>query len=424
MDRGQQLHELLDELLADDTVPSTLAEAAELAGLIERASRKLDAAAIRVVDHVDRAGLQTADGHTSVTAWAAFTCRTSRREAARRVQAARMFRKLTTTASAYAAGDVGRDQVADLARAFRNPRCGDQLADSEMLLLEDAQSLDQPSFEKCVKRWIQLADRDGARQRHDTLHENRDARCTSQFDGGFRFEACLGPLQGETVKNLFEGFLNAQRLADWDTAKAEHGETAAAANLARTEAQRRADAFVAAMTQAASVAPGATAPEPSAYVLFSSEAFELAINELAGLPLTPLDPRNYRNWRCETSSGVPIDPSHALALALGGYLRRIVLSAPDATISQKVRLFTGPVRELLNIRDTTCTWPGCGIESRFCQADHTIPYRQSRRTTPSNGNPKCGHHNRFKERGYHTWRDPDGTWHVQRPDGTRIEPAA
>ena len=276
-----------------------------------------------------------------------------------------MFRKLATTASAYATGDVGRDQVADLAQAFRNPRCGDQLANSEALLLEDAQTLDQASFEKCVKRWIQLADRDGARQRHDTLHENRDACCTSQFDGGFRFEASLGPLQGETVKNLFEGFLNAQRLADCDAAKAEHGETATAANLARTEAQRRADAFVAAMTQAASVAPGATEPEPSAYILFSSDAFELAVNELAGLPLAPLDPRNHRNWRCET-----------------------------------------------------------GIASRFCQADHTIPYRQTRQTTPSNGSPKCAHHNRFKERGYHTWKDPDGTWHVQRPDGSLIEPAA
>ena len=65
-------------------------------------------------------------------------------------------------------------------------------------------------------------------------------------------------------------------------AKAEHGESASAVNLPRTEAQHCADAFVAAMTQAASVAPGATAPEPSAYVLFSSDAFELAVNELAG----------------------------------------------------------------------------------------------------------------------------------------------
>ena len=84
MERVRRLHELLDELTAaDDTGVSTLAEASVLAGALERASRKLDSLASRVVDQVDRAGLQTADGHRSVVAWSAFTCRTSRREAAR-----------------------------------------------------------------------------------------------------------------------------------------------------------------------------------------------------------------------------------------------------------------------------------------------------------------------------------------------------
>ncbi|NLV55303.1 MAG: endonuclease, partial [Acidimicrobiales bacterium] len=43
-------------------------------------------------------------------------------------------------------------------------------------------------------------------------------------------------------------------------------------------------------------------------------------------------------------------------------------------------------------------------------------------TCPRNGGPGCGKHNRFKYRHRYTaHRDPDGTWHVHRPDGTPID---
>jgi hypothetical protein len=32
----------------------------------------------------------------------------------------------------------------------------------------------------------------------------------------------------------------------------------------------------------------------------------------------------------------------------------------------------------------------------------------------------CPRHNRFKNRGYRTIRDPHGHWHTYRPDGTEI----
>ena len=41
-------------------------------------------------------------------------------------------------------------------------------------------------------------------------------------------------------------------------------------------------------------------------------------------------------------------------------------------------------------------------------------------TNPANSGPTCGHHNRFKTRGYTTRRDPHGRWHTYRPDGTEI----
>ncbi|MGB8861805.1 MAG: hypothetical protein WCC60_21295 [Ilumatobacteraceae bacterium] len=32
----------------------------------------------------------------------------------------------------------------------------------------------------------------------------------------------------------------------------------------------------------------------------------------------------------------------------------------------------------------------------------------------------CDHHNRWRSKGYRTWRDPDGHWHHHRPDGIEI----
>jgi hypothetical protein len=32
----------------------------------------------------------------------------------------------------------------------------------------------------------------------------------------------------------------------------------------------------------------------------------------------------------------------------------------------------------------------------------------------------CGRHNRWKNRGYRTWRDDQGRWHLIRPDGTEM----
>jgi hypothetical protein len=101
-----------------------------------------------------------------------------------------------------------------------------------------------------------------------------------------------------------------------------------------------------------------------------------------------------------------------------------VIGAPEASISQKTRTFTGPLRRLIQTLDTTCVWVGCDIPSNRCQADHITPWRATQDTSAGNGAPLCGRHNRYKEHGYHTHRDANGNWHIQRPNGTTITPTA
>jgi hypothetical protein len=33
----------------------------------------------------------------------------------------------------------------------------------------------------------------------------------------------------------------------------------------------------------------------------------------------------------------------------------------------------------------------------------------------------CGKHNRWKQKGFTIHRNPDGTWHTTRPDGSQLE---
>jgi Domain of unknown function (DUF222) len=260
METAAMLDEALDKMLAADHEFLTAQEAGLLAGMLERASRKLDALRVAIVDTVDRNGLYAEDGHASEKTWVAFTCRTSGREAHRRIAFAKMFRTLDETGCRYRAGEIGQDQVFELSRAFRNPRCGHQLADSEALLLEHERDLTARQFELAVKHWLSIADAEGIKQRHDSLHKHRDLRITPQFDGGFKIDGIFGPEQGAAIKEIHDRYTETERLADWAEAKAQHGNNITPADLARTEAQRRADAFYA--IGGGNAKPSAAPPSP------------------------------------------------------------------------------------------------------------------------------------------------------------------
>jgi Domain of unknown function (DUF222) len=423
METAVDLVEALDKMLASDHEFLSASEAAVFAGFLECVGRKLDALKVAVVDVVDRNGLYAEDGHRSAKTWLAFTCRVSTGEAHRRVSFAKMFRTLDETACRYRAGEIGTDQVGELARAFRNPRCGHLLGDSEALLLDHERELTAKQFEIAVKHWLAIADADGIEQRHESLHRFRDLRITPQFDGGFHIDGTFGPEQGAAIKEIFERFVETERLADFETARAMYGDNVIATQFARSEAQRRADAFYKMCVDAASTPADAQKPEPLVTIIMSQDAYQAGLADIAGKPPT-FDPHRYRSWQCETLGGTSLSPGAALAAAMAGHIQRVVIGATEASVSQKTRSFTGPLRRMIQALDTTCVWAGCDIPSDRCQVDHMTPWRATQNTSAGNGAPLCGKHNRYKEHGYHTHRDSHGNWHTQRPDGTTVAPAA
>ena len=193
--------------------------------MLERTRRGVLQAQAAVVHEVDRRGLFSLDGHSSVGGWCRALGRWSRGESAAMVRMARLLAEEPLVATELAAGRLGVTQAKLLAIARANRRCGDRLHDSIELLVRHAESLSCQEFEVVVRRWVQLADADGAHRDRDRVHDERTA---SVIAGGreVHVQAHLGAVQGTVVTEVFERFVQAEWQADWDATVAAHGDAA------------------------------------------------------------------------------------------------------------------------------------------------------------------------------------------------------
>jgi hypothetical protein len=111
-----------------------------------------------------------------------------------------------------------------------------------------------------------------------------------------------------------------------------------------------------------------------------------------------------------------------------GRVRRVVRTSDNVVVDlgRRVRCFTGATREAARLQAAIqrlgrCIWPGCRLAT--CQIDHATSWAHGGATNLPNALLMCGHHNRYKTRGYTTRRDTTGRWHLHRPDGTTIQAA-
>lgn len=89
----------------------------------------------------------------------------------------------------------------------------------------------------------------------------------------------------------------------------------------------------------------------------------------------------------------------------------------------KRRLFDGALAEVIKAIEPRCRWLGCTIRAAIAQIDHLTDFTAGGPTDAANGVVMCEHHNRFKYRSrYRPRRQPDGTWHLHRPDGSIVTP--
>lgn len=410
---------------------------------VERLARAVEAAAVAIVGDADRRNLFLVDGHRSVRGWVKATVRTSDAEVSQRVRSAKLVRSYPEIGELLAAGRMGVAQTRELARAHANPRCGAVIEEALDELIDSAVNDDYEVFAAHVRDWERLADTDGAHRDGEAAHAGRRVSLAAAGDTVY-LEGRFGTVQGEAMQAILTAFAEAEFAADWDEVRARFGDLALPAHMARSDAQRRADALFAIFVAATGAPRDAKTPEPLVHIVVDQATFEQQLADLVD-PLhlyerpaarpTPAgdsgpelpDPGRVTKL-CRTASGLPVDPLDAVIAALVGQVRRVVIGADGLVIDlgRRVRCFTGGAREAAVVqawldRLGRCLWPGCRLA--HCQIDHTVAWLDQGATSPANAGPACGHHNRFKTRGYVTRRDDKGRWHTYRPDGTEIAAA-
>ena len=336
------------------------------------------------------------DGHRSVHGWIKALTNCSSTEASHFTQLGKLIHDIPDCGQELHAGRLGVAHATEVVRAHRNPRCGDQLADVSGPLLEHAANPNLPfaDFKLVVKRWVLMADADGAYKDRVTAHEGRDASLHESEEGvHLRADGGTAAVSAEMAE-IFERFRTAEFLTDWETAVAEHGASASAAHMARTDTQRRFDALVAIFRSAASAPLDARLPEPTVNVVVDQQTFEEHLSRLLGR-----SPDGFDRWalvdplkrRCETTNGTLVHPDDILAAALIGHVRRVVIDSAGTLIDlgRRQRLFTGAAREAVMLHAKRCIWPGCDIAAGQCQADHLNPFATAGPTAPTNGAPLC-----------------------------------
>ncbi|WP_406074306.1 DUF222 domain-containing protein [Micromonospora sp. NBC_01638] len=113
-------------------------------------------------------------------------------------------------------------------------------------------------------------------------------------------------------------------------------------------------------------------------------------------------------------TGAPLTPGAIRRLACDAGVLPAVLGGNSQVldVGRQRRLFTGPLRRALVLRDGGCAFPGCDRPSRWCDGHHVRHWAEGGATALGNAVLLCGYHHRLIHRGDWMVRiAPDG-----RPD--------
>ncbi len=346
--------------------------------LLHRQLERLRAVATRAVAAFDAGGSWEADGARSPSSWLAHRCDVPQEAARRRVRLGRALRHMPVVEAAWLAGDVGEAHVAALAAA-RTPETAACFGRDESMLVEQARTLGYRLFVKALAYWGQLADPEGTEKSAERQRADRRLHVSTTFGGAIALDGLFDPVDGSVVANALRRIDQELFEADWAEAKERVGEGVCAGDLARTPAQRRADALVELARRAQGVAAGSRLPEPLFSVLVDYDTFGRV---------------------CELADGTVVAPG-SLSRWLGeGWVERVVFDGPDRIKNVGVcrRIFSGGTRRAVQLRDRECFHPTCDQPADQCEIDHVRPWSEGGLTTEDNGRVACGFHNRERQK--------------------------
>ena len=352
---------------------------AELAELVVAAGQLVAQAQgtlLRLVGEADARAALTAGGATSTAAFLRHRLRLSPAEASACARTARATRTLTDTGAACAAGRITGGQAAAITRVVAELPVLAQ-AEAERTLLEHAATFDPVVLGRLGRRIAAHVDPDADDASALERAEERAAR---------RVELTWSPDGdgGSWLRGRLDAEGTAVVRAALDPLAAPRPSTADGPDP-RTAGRRRGEALVEVCRRvlAGGTLPAVGGDRPLVVVTVPLATLRTGVG--AGV----LD------------DGSPISPTAARRLACDAAILPAVLggAGQPLDLGRARRLFTGPIRRALVLRDRGCAFPGCDRPPGWCEAHHIRHWADGGPTAVANGVLLCGTHHRLVEHG-------------------------
>jgi hypothetical protein len=366
---------IIEQMFADDAIAS-VAAAVRVAADVDRtgwpgsdrsrallelvgARERLDALILAVAGEWEAERAWAADGARSPVAWLSHRAPLTRQDASTLLRTARHVHAHEKTAAALATGEISASHADLAARAARHRE--DFYPDHEEVILDAARELPPSAFRIAVAHWASCVDAMAGRPGpEDRLLDNYlDANGT--FEGAGHLDGRLDPV---SFKALID------RLDALEPPDPVDGPTPP-----RPLARRRADALM-------RLVHGERRGEATVDVLVD-------VDTLAGRPSPDLT-----SGCCEIRGLGPVSPTVAQTLACDCAIGRVLVRGRSEVLDlgRRTRLVTPALRRMLEIRDRTCTVPGCDVPGEWCDAHHIIPWWAHGPTDGDNLTLRCRSH--------------------------------
>ena len=245
---------------------------------------------------LERDKAHKADGHASIFGLLRSTLGWSDAECRSRTQLARLVEAHPEVGEALFEAWSSVANVCSIARAFANPRCGEQIDGVIGTLLTEAKRMEHGDFRHLPERWQLLNDPGIAgrtrRRRCQPQRRLSDPRC--QRHVGVRVGHVRCRPQPGGVRSLRRGRVRGRLGSDCGDSR----RPACPALMPRTAAQRAADAMTAIFQRAAAAAPGSKQPKPVGVVHVDWQTFSDWMVEAGLFPERTRRPvrRSRRRW--------------------------------------------------------------------------------------------------------------------------------
>jgi hypothetical protein len=384
---------------------------------LRQTAEQLNALWLAAVRELDGRAIPGAQGATSTTAWLRDRYRISGPAAARTVRlAAAIDAVAPATRVALEDGTVNAEQATVIAAALADLPETDR-AKGEALLVEQAAVFGPKELGTLGRHLFEVIDPERAAERaqqaidaaEQRAHDRRGVSLTDLTDthqvrihgyldpeGAAIVRAALSPLCSPRTRAR-SGPPSGQ--APVDAAPDEAAPDEAAPDVipgsvipgsadTRTPAQRRADALVdiCRLFTTDSDLPdnGGQRPHVTVTVEFEALRKQLAVATL--------------------DDGGQVSATAARRLACDATILPAVLDGASQVLDlgRQRRLFSGPLRQALNLRDGGCAFPACDRPPRWCDGHHIVHWADGGTTDMRNAVLLCAHHHRLI---HHTdWR--------------------